>query len=220
VLLDLLSSRATDDQSTAASHASAALRRADAAGLLTGVVISQERLRELRSEAGRPIARAVLSTDIVSSTDLTRTLGDETWLEVLDEHDELVRSTVRRNGGVIFKHTGDGMFAWFTTPADAVRATEVLLGAFEHGRLHGGRVHMRIRAGLALGSPLSRDDGDLFGMTVIEAARLCSTAAAGTGLASAAVAGSSDRPLRSVGRLDLKGFDGAVDAYAVGPVGD
>ena len=63
------------------------------------------------------------------------------------------------------------MFAWFATPADAVRATEVLLGEFEHGRLHGGRVPMRIRAGLALGSPLSREDGDLFGMTVIEAAR-------------------------------------------------
>ena len=45
--------------------------------MLAGVVISQNRLHQLGSEPGRPIARAVLTTDIVSSTDLTRTLGDE-----------------------------------------------------------------------------------------------------------------------------------------------
>ena len=220
ILLELLASRVVDDRVAAAEHAASALRRADETGMLAGVVISQERLHQLGSDPGRPIARAVLTTDIVSSTDLTRTLGDETWLEVLNEHDDLVMSTVRRHGGVIFKHTGDGMFAWFATPADAVRATEVLLGEFEHGRLYGGRVPMRIRAGLALGSPLSREDGDLFGMTVIEAARLCSAARDGTGLASAAVATSAERPLAAFGRLDLKGFDAAVETFVVEPVGE
>jgi class 3 adenylate cyclase len=220
ILLELLASRVVDDRVKAVEHAAAALRRADAAGMLTGVVISQDRLHQLGSGPGRPIARAVLTTDIVSSTDLTRTLGDDTWLKVLGEHDALVMATVRRHGGVIFKHTGDGMFAWFATPSDAVRATEVLLGEFEHGRLHNGLVPMRIRAGVALGSPLSRDDGDLFGMTVIEAARLCSAAGPGTGLASAAVAAAAERPLTAFGRLDLKGFDAAVETFVVEPVSD
>jgi class 3 adenylate cyclase len=218
VLLGLLTSEVADDRTMAIEHAAAALRRADERGLLAGVVLSQDRLRRLGTDPLRPLARAVLNSDIVSSTDLSRTLGDERWLEVLDEHDELVKATVRRHGGVIFKHTGDGMFAWFASAADAVAATEILLGVFEHGHLHDGRVALRIRAGLALGSPLSRSDGDLFGMTVIEAGRLCSAASPGMALASAAVAEASMRSLAVHGRLDLKGFDRAVEAYCVEPL--
>jgi class 3 adenylate cyclase len=218
VLLELLASAVADDHTAAVEHAATALRRADESGLLAGVVLSQDRLRQLGTDPLRPLARAVLNTDIVSSTDLTRTLGDERWLEVLDEHDELVKATVRRHGGVIFKHTGDGMYAWFASAADAVAATEILLGVFEHGHLHDGRVALRIRAGLALGSPLSRSDGDLFGMTVIEAGRLCSAASPGVALASAAVAEASMRTLAFHDRLDLKGFDRAVEAYRVDPL--
>jgi class 3 adenylate cyclase len=217
VLLDLLASAIADDHTVAVERAATALRRADEGGLLAGVVVSQDRLRQLGADPLRPLARAVLNTDIVSSTDLTRTLGDERWLEVLDEHDELVKSTVRRHGGIIFKHTGDGMFAWFASAADAVRATEILLGVFEGGRLHDGRVALRIRAGLSLGSPRSRGDGDLFGMTVIEAGRLCNAASPGTALASASVAEASMRSLAFHARLDLKGFDVAVEAYTVEP---
>jgi len=219
VLLDLLASAVAADRTAAVEHAATALRRADEGGLLAGVVMSQGRLRQLGADPLRPIARAVLSTDIVSSTDLTRTLGDERWLEVLDEHDDLVKSTVRRHGGVVFKHTGDGMFAWFTSAADAVRATEILLGVFEGGRLSEGRVALRIRAGLALGSPRSRSDGDLFGITVIEAGRLCSAASPGTALASASVAEASGRSLPFHARLDLKGFDVSVESYTVEPIG-
>jgi len=218
VRLDLLASSVAEDHAAAVDNAVAALRRADEAGLLAGVVLSQNRLRELGTDPLRPLARAILNTDIVSSADLTRTLGDERWLQVLDEHDELVKTTVRRHGGVIFKHTGDGMFAWFASAADAVAATEILLGVFEHERLDDGRVSLRIRAGVALGSPRSRDDGDLFGMTVIEASRLCSAANPGTALASAAVAEASMRSLEFHGDLDLKGFDHDVETYRVEPL--
>ncbi len=218
VRLDLLASSIAEDRATAVDCAAAALRRADEAGLLAGVVLSQNRLRELGTDPLRPLARAILNTDIVSSADLTRTLGDERWLQVLDEHDELVKTSVRRHGGVIFKHTGDGMFAWFASAADAVAATEILLGVFEHERLDDGRVSLRIRAGVALGSPRSRDDGDLFGMTVIEAGRLCSAANPGTALASAAVAEASMRSLEFHGDLDLKGFDHDVETYRIEPL--
>jgi len=76
---------------------------------------------------------------------------------------------------------------------------------------------MRIRAGLSLGSPRSRGDGDLFGITLIEAARLCSLAPAGTALATEAIAVAAGHPLSFHGRLELKGFDDAVDAYRVEP---
>ena len=217
VLIDLLWSRLATDQGEAAERAANAISRADRAGLLTGVAVGQRRLRELGAPSHSPMARVVLNTDIVASTDLTRSLGDEVWLSVLDEHDELVRSSVRRHGGVVFKHTGDGMFAWFVSASEAVLATQSLLAEFESRRLHRGRVSMQIRAGMSLGTPLSRDDGDLFGLTVIEASRLCSAAEAGTGIASAAVADAAGVALHAHGRLDLKGFRDPVDTFRIDP---
>jgi class 3 adenylate cyclase len=41
---------------------------------------------------------------------------------VLADHDEVVRSAVEGHGGIVFKHTGDGMCAAFSSATDALRA--------------------------------------------------------------------------------------------------
>ena len=219
VRIALLRSQVADTGGSAAEHAAFALRLADGAGLLAGVAASSRQLHALGAEFERPLARVVLNTDIVGSTDHTRRLGDVMWLEALDEHDALIRTIVRRFGGVIFKHTGDGMFAWFASPPSAVRATQVLLAEFEGRLFNGGRTHLRLRAGLALGTPISRPDGDVFGMTVIEAARLCAEAEPGRGLASAAVAQLAEHVLASHGEVLLKGFESATLTFDVEPAG-
>ena len=181
----------------------------------------RRRVGGCRSSAGRHIgrfARALLNTDIVSSTTLTRELGDDLWVEVLAEHDALVRAVVRRFGGVVFKHTGDGVFAWFISPAAAIDCAEALIDEFDSRRFNHGRTRLQIRAGLALGEPIARD-GDLFGVSVVEAVRLCSVATDGRGLASAAVVQAAGRSLRSRGTALLKGFDEPIDVFEVGPVG-
>ena len=70
-------------------HAARALRAADAAGLLTFVAAAGRRLQQLGGSAHRPLARALLNTDIVSSTTLNRALDlGVTFLALLrsEEH--------------------------------------------------------------------------------------------------------------------------------------
>jgi class 3 adenylate cyclase len=216
VRLELLRSVLADG-AVAAEHASRALRAADRAGLLTFVAAASRRLHELGASGHHSLARAVLNTDIVQSTQLTLGLGDDLWLVVLEEHDVLVRAVVRRFGGVVFKHTGDGVYAWFVSPSAAVDCTQTLLAEFEGRRFNQGRTTIQIRAGLSLGEPVGRGDGDLFGVSLIEAARLCSAARNGRGLATAEVTRASGRPLVAHGPTPLKGFDEPLETFEVAP---
>ena len=86
------------------------LRRAEAALGTAGVRHGQPRPR-----------RVILFTDLVESTSLNAAEGDEVFLQLMRVHDRLVRSSLRRHDGVEFKHTGDGLAAWFRSPRQAVR---------------------------------------------------------------------------------------------------
>jgi class 3 adenylate cyclase len=79
-----------------------------------------ERAKELlgRAEA----RRTFLFTDIVDSTRLLATLGDDKWRRLLARHDELVRERILEAGGEVVKKTGDGFFASFESPRAAIEA--------------------------------------------------------------------------------------------------
>jgi class 3 adenylate cyclase len=66
--------------------------------------------------------RTFLFTDIVDSTRLLETLGDEKWRRLLARHDQLVRERILEAGGEIVKKTGDGFFASFESPRAAIEA--------------------------------------------------------------------------------------------------
>ncbi len=75
-----------------------------------------------RAESG-PIDRVlstVLFTDIVGSTSRAASLGDQRWLDLLAEHDRIVRGQLGRFRGREIKMTGDGCLATFDGPARAV----------------------------------------------------------------------------------------------------
>jgi class 3 adenylate cyclase len=86
----------------------------------------------------------VLFTDIVGSTDLASELGDVRWRELLARHHALVRRQLKLFGGREVDTAGDGFFAVFQVPADAVRcACAVAEAVHELG--------IDIRAGLHVG---------------------------------------------------------------------
>ena len=199
----------------ATNCAAEVIRGADAAGLLAVVAAAQRALELMGAEdRGSLISRVVLVTDMVSSTGILHRLGDPGWVALLDEHDALVRSAIRAHGGVMYKHTGDGVCAWFTEAADAVSCSRSLLAAFEDRDLGAGRDRIAIRIGLARGRPIFRD-GDLFGATLVEAVRLCAAAAPGTGLATAEVQAGMEEVLPTGGERLLKGFDRSMATYLV-----
>ena len=86
----------------------------------------------------------VLFTDIVSSTERASELGDQRWLDVLEEVNTISELQVRRFGGASVGTTGDGYLATFDLPANAVQAAKQIL--FEAGTLG-----VELRAGIHTG---------------------------------------------------------------------
>jgi class 3 adenylate cyclase len=95
------------------------------------------------------VLSTVLFSDIVGSTDLAATLGDDAWRHLLDRHDEIVRREIIRCRGQQVKHTGDGVLARFDGPARAVACglaiAEALrpLGVAVRTGVHTGEIELR-----------------------------------------------------------------------------
>jgi predicted ATPase len=146
-----------------------------------------------------------LFTDIEGSTERWQRDGGS-MAEALAAHDELIRSAVARHGGVVFKHTGDGMCVVFrSTPEAVAAATEVQ-----------SDVGLPVRMGLHTGEAESRD-GDYFGPTLNRAARVMDAGHGGQVLVSSATAGLlSGLDLVDLGEHQLKGLEKPERIFQVG----
>lgn len=87
----------------------------------------------------------------------------------LTRHDEIVRGVVEEQGGVLFKHTGDGFGAAFGSATSGVTAAAGVAAALAAERWEGPSLACRI--GVHTGEAEPRD-GDYFGPTVTRTARL------------------------------------------------
>ena len=67
-----------------------------------------------------PAVRAILFTDVCGSVAQTQLLGDDGHMELLREHNDIVRSELSARSGREVKHTGDGIMATFTSIVEAV----------------------------------------------------------------------------------------------------
>jgi class 3 adenylate cyclase len=164
-----------------------------------------------------PGIRTILFTDIVDSTAMTQTLGDEAAMALLGNHNSVVRNALGDSGGREVKHTGDGIMASFASAAAAVKcATQIqreLTRRAENERDH----LLKIRIGAAAGEPVEHHH-DLFGCTVQLAARLCAHASPEQILVSNAIAElclGKGFSFQDIGEVVLKGFDHPVRAHAV-----
>ena len=169
------------------------------------------------SDARDPGIRTILFTDIVESTTLTQTLGDEAALALFDVHNTVVRNALTDQGGREVKHTGDGIMASFVSAAAAVRcAAQIQRDLAKHADNQRDQP-VKVRIGAAAGEPVEQHH-DLFGYTVQLAARLCSHASPEQILVSNAIAElclGKGFSFQDVGEVALKGFDRPVRAHAV-----
>jgi len=131
------------------------------------------------ADARDPGIRTVLFTDIVDSTTLTHSLGDEAALALLGVHDTIVRDALSASGGREVKHTGDGIMGSFVSAAGAVRcAIQIQRELARHEEANPERP-LKVRVGAAAGEPVEQNN-DLFGSTVQLAAPSLRPRAAGT----------------------------------------
>jgi class 3 adenylate cyclase len=167
-------------------------------------------------DARDPGIRTILFTDVVNSTTLTQSLGDEAALAILAVHDTIVRDALSASGGREIKHTGDGIMASFVSAAGAVRcAIRIQRELNKHAQASPER-SLKVRVGAAVGEPVEQHN-DLFGSTVQLAARLCAHAKPEQILVSNAIAElclGKGLLFEDVGEVALKGFSSPVRAHA------
>jgi class 3 adenylate cyclase len=158
----------------------------------------------------------VLITDLVGSTGLASRVGPAAADDLRHEHFALLRDAVRAAGGEEVKSTGDGLMVVFRGASAAVACAVAIQQRMER-RNRAAAEPLAIRVGIALGDATC-EDGDYFGMPVVEAARLCDQAAGGQILATELVrliGGRDGHAFSSVGELTLRGLPRPVAAHEV-----
>ena len=180
---------------------------AEAAFTKLGAVLDARRVMELLGDA--ETRRTFVFTDIVDSTKLLEALGQEKWKKLLDRHDELLTGAIEANGGDVIKHTGDGIFAAFDSPAAAVEAAVQIQRTLEDEVVS-------VRIGIHSGEALERGN-DYTGRGVNVAARIGALAGAGEILVSSETLDGSSvvHPVSSPRAVELKGFADPVPIAAV-----
>src|SRR5688500_20150084 len=93
---------------------------------------------------GRRLFRTVLFTDIVGSTELAAELGDRRWRRTVAAHHAAIRAELKRHHGREVDTAGDGFFAVFESPTDAVRCAAAAVAAVH-------ALGLRIRAAVHTG---------------------------------------------------------------------
>lgn len=180
----------------------------------------------------------LLFTDVVGSTRLKQALGDTRALEILEEHQDLVRDTLHAfDEGEEISTAGDSFFLVFTRPSDAVKFSLLLqhrLRQFELDQRH----ELALRVGLHVGEVLiAETEGkeqarDLYGMQVDICARVSALAQGRQILMTRFAFDSARQVLKGTdlegigplvwmnhGRYRLKGVEEPVEICAVGEQG-
>jgi class 3 adenylate cyclase len=155
------------------------------------------------------ILSTLLFTDIVGSSELIATLGDEAWRQLLQHHHAVVRRELARFRGRELDTAGDGFFAAFDGPARAVRAAISMRDSL-------AELDVSIRAGVHTGE-CEVHDGKLTGMAVNVAARISGLAGGGEVLVSSTVkdlVAGTDIAFDDCGEQHLKGIPAAWRVYA------
>ena len=178
------------------------------------------------AEAGRheaPLAGSestvtIMFTDIVGSTAITDRLGDRHARVVLGANNRIVRRQTGFYGGSEVKSMGDGFMLTFPSAHRGVGcAVAVQRELAEHNKQL-PEASLSVRIGLSVGEPV-REDRDLFGKSVILAARISSKAQGQQILISqivyALVASTKEFTFREMGAPELKGISGTQPLYEV-----
>jgi class 3 adenylate cyclase len=159
---------------------------------------------------GDVVTATIVFTDIVASTEQTSSLGHRRWLRVADDHDAMVRAALARFRGHEVKRTGDGFVATFDAATRAVRAaTEIVKAANAMG--------IEVRAGVHTGEIEVRL-GDVLGLPVNIAKRICDLAGASQVLVSESVKSlieDAGFALADAGVHQLKGVPGERRIFSV-----
>jgi class 3 adenylate cyclase len=160
----------------------------------------------------------ILFSDIEGSTAMTERLGDQRWLELLREHNAIVRKRVADHEGFEVKSEGDGFMLAFGSARRGIECAVDIQKAFAE-RNESAEEPVRVRIGLHTGEAIKEDE-DFFGKNVILAARIAGQAQGGEILVSSLLKelteSGGDIQFGDGREVELKGLTGAHQLFQVG----
>ncbi len=154
--------------------------------------------------------RTFFFSDIEGSTKLIKRLGGD-YAALLGRYHRAIRQALEQFDGEEVDTAGDGFFATFERPGEAVRTAAQVQRAF-HSEYWAKEVNLRVRIGLHSGEAIATPDG-YTGLDVHRAARVCSAAHGGQVLLSETTRAllGDDLPagasIRELGSFLLKDFE-------------
>ncbi|MHB1138268.1 MAG: adenylate/guanylate cyclase domain-containing protein, partial [Microthrixaceae bacterium] len=159
----------------------------------------------------------VLFCDVVGSTERLVRIGDVAGDALRHDLFARLRRSVEEAGGTEVKNLGDGLMVVF--PRSAVGALVCARSMHRAAAAVDPDDPVRLRIGISVGE-VAEEDGDWFGLPVVEAARLCAVAGTGQTLAVAhlrTLVGSraEEHRLHDAGTRTLKGLAAPVAVVEV-----
>ena len=159
----------------------------------------------------------IMFTDLVASTELRTTIGDDAFDDRRREHERLLDDEVQRHGGEVVKRAGDGVMATFAAAADAVGCAVAMQRAVVRDNQRRA-FPLMMRVAMSAGDVVF-EDGDCHGTPVVEASRLCDLTPSGQILVAdlvRALAGSrGGHTFVPVGPVMLKGLSESIPVCEV-----
>jgi len=172
---------------------------------------------DLSSQVAPDGTVTILFSDIEGSTEMTERLGDRRWLEVLREHNSIIRRQVAECGGFEVKAEGDGFMLAFQSAWTALGCAIEMQRALAE-RNDGADEPIKVRIGLHTGEMIKEGD-DFFGKHVNLAARIAGQAAGGEILVSSLLkeltSSGGDIEFGDSRVVELKGLTGDQEMYPV-----
>ncbi len=181
--------------------------------------VAREALAEqpdLKPHAAPDGTVTIMFSDIEGSTAMADRLGDAKFMEVLREHNAIVREQIKANAGFEVKSEGDGFMVAFQSAAKALACASAIQNSLV-ARNGSAEEPVQVRVGLHAGEVIKEGE-DFFGRNVIMAARVASQAHGGEILSSSvvkALVAGSDVSWGESRTVELKGLSGKHEIWAV-----
>jgi eukaryotic-like serine/threonine-protein kinase len=153
---------------------------------------------------------------IEGSTEKTDRRGDKAWMEVLRDHNAILREQLKAFGGFEVKSEGDGFMVALQSAGKALECAAAIQKALAERNKTAAEL-VQVRMGLHSGDVIKEGE-DFFGRNVIMAARVASQANGGEILASSvlkALVAGSEVSWGDSRTVALKGLPGEHEIWAV-----
>ena len=204
--------RALDDDDGADLELQAARQEFERLGAGPDLAATDRALRAAEDRRSGPLQmrKTFMFTDIVGSTNLAEERGNESWERLLRWHDDTIRASVAKAGGVVVNSTGDGFFIAFETARQAIDCAVAI-----QRELAGSGFPISVRIGVH-SAEASRRGEDYSGIGVHLAARVAALAGAGQILATTeTLSEAGDRQSSDAHEVSVKGVSTPVEIATV-----